>query len=206
MPDERWLSWAMELQALSQAGLAYSKDKYDLERFARIREIAAEIIAHQADLPIEKVRGLFLNESGFQTPKIDTRAAVFREGKILLVHETIDGKWSLPGGWCDVDQSIGGNVVKETREEAGLEVAPARLIAAQDWRRHNVGSCPYGVIKVFVLCEDRGGQFANNIETSERGFFALDELPPLSLERNTPSQIRMCFEAQADPRWQAQFD
>ena len=137
MEHKTWMQWAIELQSLAQAGLAYGKDSYDKERYTRIREISAEIISHMSDIPTDKVRNLFCNESGYQTPKIDTRAAIFQNGKILLVHEN-NGTWSLPGGWCDVDQSVASNVIKETREETGLLVSAERLIAVQDWRLHNV--------------------------------------------------------------------
>ena len=92
-----WVDWIVELQSLAQAGLAYSKDAYDKERYERIREISAEMMSHIADVPLEKVKGLFCNEIGYQTPKIDTRAAIFKDDKILLVQEK-NGTWSLPGG------------------------------------------------------------------------------------------------------------
>ena len=132
-----WLSWAIELQSLAQAGLTYGHDPYDLERYKRIREISAEMVAHKSDIPAEKVKELFCNETGYQTPKVDTRAAIFNDGKILLVHES-NGTWSLPGGWCDVNQSVAENTVKETFEEAGLRVTADRLIAVQDRNKHNI--------------------------------------------------------------------
>lgn len=150
---EKWLKWAIELQSLAQAGLAYTDNVYDIERYERLRTIAAEMISEGADVPMKKVRELFCNETGYQTPKLDTRAAIFNdEGKILLVHEN-NGAWSLPGGWCDVLESVGSNTVKEVREEAGLTVRPTRLIAVQDRNRHNTPVYAYGVCKVFVLCE-----------------------------------------------------
>lgn len=107
MEEKLWLNWAIELQSLAQAGLTYGKDVYDRERYERIREISAEIIAHKSEIPVETVKDLFCNETGYQTPKLDTRAAVFNGGKILLVREN-NGKWSLPGGWVDVNQYCGG--------------------------------------------------------------------------------------------------
>ena len=107
----QWLKWAIELQALAQAGLEYGHDKFDLERYERIRDIAAEIMARHTDLPMDKVRDLFCNESGYQTPKLETRAAIFQGEKILLVQES-DGLWALPGGWADVDITVGENTVK----------------------------------------------------------------------------------------------
>ena len=123
MEHKTWMQWAIELQSLAQAGLAYGKDSYDKERYIRIREISAEIISHMSDIPTDKVRNLFCNESGYQTPKIDTRAAIFQNGKILLVHEN-NGTWSLPGGWCDVDQSVASNVIKETRKKQDFMYRP----------------------------------------------------------------------------------
>ena len=124
---EKWLEWAMEIQSIAQAGLTYGHDEFDKERYERLREISAEILAYKTDMTVEKVKDLFCNETGYQTPKVDTRAAVFEDGKILLVHEK-NGRWSLPGGWCDVDQSVAENTVKETVEEAGLEVKPTKLM------------------------------------------------------------------------------
>ena len=206
MEHKTWMQWAIELQSLAQAGLAYGKDSYDKERYIRIREISAEIISHMSDIPTDKVRNLFCNESGYQTPKIDTRAAIFQNGKILLVHEN-NGTWSLPGGWCDVDQSVASNVIKETREETGLDVSAERLIAIQDWRLHNVRNYVYGVIKIFVLCKSTGGSFAENIETTGIGYFNRDELPAnLATEKTTAEQIQMCFDANYDNNWKTQFD
>ena len=103
--------WACELQSIAQAGLYYSKDDYDTERFARIREISAEMLAHRTGLPVEKITGIFCSDSGYQTPKVDTRGAVFRDGKILLVRER-NGRWSIPGGWCEYNLSPVDNVIK----------------------------------------------------------------------------------------------
>ncbi len=197
--------WAMELQFISQAGLTYSQDDFDRERFARLREIAAEMMSMQTGFSVKRVETLFCNETGFQTPKLDTRAAIFEEGKILLVKEK-NGTWSLPGGWVDVNQSIGENTVKEVKEEAGLDVVPVRLIAVQDRNRHNIPVYAYGVCKVFVLCEVIGGAFCPNTETVESRFFALDELPLLAEEKNNARQIALCFEAYGSEGWVTLFD
>ena len=116
--DNKLLEWAIELQSIAQGGLYYCKDKFDIERFERIREISAEMISLQSDIPLEKVKDLFCNEIGYQTPKLDTRAAIFKNNKILLVEES-NGTWSLPGVWVDVDLSIKENTIKEVKEEAG---------------------------------------------------------------------------------------
>ncbi len=176
MLQDKWIEFAIELQSLAQAGLTYGKDVYDKERYTRIREIAAEMITCKTDIPVEKVKDLFCNETGYQTPKIDTRAAVFQDGKILLVHEN-NGTWSLPGGWCDVNQSVAENTVKETLEEAGMTVKPERMIAVQDRNKHNEPPYAYGIVKVFILCSVIEGDFVSNIETTESRYFAKDEIP-----------------------------
>lgn len=204
--NDPWLTFAIRIQSIAQAGLQYGKDVYDRERYQELRQIAAEMMAIKADIPVGKVCDLFCNETGYQTPKIDTRAAVFVDGRILLVHEN-NGTWALPGGWCDVDQSVATNTVKEVLEETGLHVEPERLIAVQDWRRHNVQNFAFGVIKTFVLCRALGGVFAENPETTEIRFFGRDELPEqLAVEKTTAEQIGLCFDAAADAHWQTQFD
>ncbi len=207
MTDRDMLTkWAMEIQSLAQAGLTYGKDKFDLERYERLREISAEIMAFKTDLPIKKVRELFCGETGYQTPKVDTRAAVFKKGKLLLVHEN-NGKWALPGGWCDIDQSVAENTVKETKEEAGLDVEAKLLIAVQDRNRHNPPPYAYGVVKVFVLCSLLGGSFKENIETTETAFFSKNELPEnLAIEKVTKEQLLLCFEANEAENWVTLFD
>ena len=85
--EQKWLDWAVELQSLAQSALYYCKDKFDIERFERIREISAEMLSEASGLPTEKVKEIFCNEVGFQTPKLDCRAAIFKGDKILLVQE-----------------------------------------------------------------------------------------------------------------------
>lgn len=203
--NEQWLQWAIELQSIAQAGLTYGRDAYDKERYERVREISAEMAAHRSGIPLEKVRDLFCNETGYQTPKLDTRAAIFQDGKILLVREN-SGKWSLPGGWCDVNVSVAENAVKEVKEESGLDVTADKIIAIQDRAKHNHPLYAYGVCKVFVQCSVLGGAFVPNIETTEYRYFSPDELPELATEKNTEEQIRMCFAAYCSEHWITLFD
>ncbi len=201
----KWLEWAKELQFLAQNGLTYSKDIFDIERFKRIREISAEIISFKSEIPLDKVKNIFCNETGYQTPKLETRAAVFSQGKILLVQEA-DGRWALPGGWTDVNQSVKSNTEKEVFEEAGLIVEAEKIIALEDRNKHNKPVYAYGICKVFVLCRYIRGNFVKNPETLSSGYFSVDELPPLAEEKTNREQIKMCFEAEADPNWKVFFD
>lgn len=201
-----WVDMIVELQSLAQAGLAYGKDAYDKERYERIREISAEMMSHIADIPLEKVKGLFCNEIGYQTPKIDTRAAIFKDDKILLVQEK-DGTWSLPGGWCDVTVSVAENTIKEVKEEAGLDVIVKSVIAIQDREKHNLPIYAYRVCKIFMLCSAVGGNFEPNIETIGFAYFAEDEIPQLATEKNNEEQIKMCFDSyRTGEEWKTLFD
>lgn len=203
--DKPWLDWAVELQFIAQAGLTYPGDPYDKERFERVREIAAEMMSYKSGLPIETVRDVFCNETGYQTPKLETRAAIFSENRILLVRER-DGLWSMPGGWVDVNQSIRENTVKEVFEEAGIRVEAERILALQDRNRHNTPRYAYGVCKVFVLCRYLSGKFQPNLETIESRYFSVEDLPPMSEDKNTHEQVRLCYEAFQSDRWEVPFD
>ena len=203
---ERWLKWAIEIQSLAQSGLAYTQNKYDIERYERLREISAEILSEKTSLNLDKVKNLFCNETGYQTPKLDTRAAIFKDNKILLVHEN-NGTWALPGGWCDVLESVKSNTEKEVKEETGLDAKAVKIISIQDRNKHNKPVYAYGVCKVFVLCDILGGEFIENIETTGTQYFSLDNLPSnLAEEKSNKEQIEMCFNAYYDKNWQTQFD
>ena len=197
---EPWLAWASELQSLAQAGLYYGRDKFDRERYQRIRDIAAGMMAEGTGLPPEGVRDWFCNETGYQTPKLATRAAVFQGDRVLLVQEPRG--WALPGGWVDYDTSVKESAVKEVREEAGLEVRAGRVVAVLDGERHHTTPYPWKVCIVFVLCTLLGGEFRENLETTASGWFSLDALPPLDLEKTTPEQLRLCLEASRARHWE----
>ena len=206
MEQKKWLEIAKKLQSISQAGLEYSKDKYDIERFQEIREISMDIMENHTDMEREIIRNLFAGETGYQTPKIDVRAAIFNEGKILLVREKLDGKWSLPGGWADIDLSIKENLMKEAKEEAGAKIIPLRILAIYDRNRNVNIPFPHSVYKIFVQCEYVESFFRENTETEEMGFFEMDSLPELSQTRNTEKQIKMCFKCRENEIHEAYFD
>lgn len=203
--NEKWLEWAVELQSLAQAGLYYGKDIFDKERYERIRDIASEMVAFKTDISSDKVKDLFCCETGYQTPKLDSRAAIFKGDKILLVQEK-NGRWSLPGGWVDVNISVKENVIKEVKEEAGLDVTADMVIAVQDREKHNLPVYAYKVCKIFVLCSVIGGEFEENSETVQSDYFGIDELPKLSLEKNNEEQIKMCFDAYYSDNWKTYLD
>ena len=200
-----WMKWAMELQFIAQAGITYSENAFDLERFERIRELSAEIMHQETGKSLDYIKDVFCSETGFQTPKLDSRAAIFQDGRILLVKES-DGRWALPGGWVDVNQSIRNNTVKEVKEEAGLDVAAVKLIALQDRNLHNTPPYAFGITKAFVLCQLVDGSFVKNHETIDSDYFSLGEFPPLALEKTTEAQLKLCFDAYHSENWTTIFD
>ncbi|MCR2821995.1 NUDIX hydrolase [Lederbergia panacisoli] len=202
----QWLAWAKRIQALAQAGLEFSKDIYDIERFEELRNISAEIMAVHTNLELDKIKELFTNETGYQTPKVDIRGAVFKDGKILMVRENYDDKWSLPGGFCDIGFSPSENIVKEIKEESGFDVRVVRLLALLDSNQHPHPPQPYHYYKIFIHCEIIGGEANNGLETNDVQFFLDNDLPPLSLNRNTESQIKMLFEFLKNPYKQVVLD
>ena len=202
---DKLVDWAMRLQSLAQAGLTYGKDNFDLERYQEIRDISAEMMAARTGLPKEQIKTLFLGDEGYQTPKIATRAAIFKDNKMLLVQES-DGLWSIPGGWCEVNLSVKENVIKEIKEEAGIDITVEKLIAIHDSNKHYKGMYPYGISTVFFLCKPTSGAFKENDETIASDYFALDDLPKLSEDKGSREQVEMCFKAYQDPYWEAEFE
>lgn len=190
----QWLKIARELQSIAQAGLTYTQNKYDVERYEQIKQLSKNIVDEYSGLAMEKIDQIFELEEGYLTPKVDVRGVIFQEDKVLLVKETIDGKWALPGGWADVGYTPSEVVEKEVKEEAGLKVKVKRLLAVLDKKCHPHPPDLYYVYKMFFLCDQIGGQLKRGMETSDVGYFGIDELPELSTGRNTKGQIEMVFE------------
>ncbi|MFN2747876.1 MULTISPECIES: NUDIX hydrolase [Bacillus] len=193
-----WLDWAKELQAIAQAGLAYTKDEFDQERFERLRQISCEIIAEYSDADFLKVQDVFAGESGYPTPKVDVRAVIFKDDRLLFVQEKADGKWALPGGWADIGLSPKEIAVKEAFEETGLKVKAQKLLAVMDKKCHNHPPSAFHVYKMFIACDIVGGKAEPGMETNNIGFFPLEHLPELSEARNTYEQIEFLFQTKND--------
>ena len=202
----RWLEWAQRLQALAQSGLTYTKNAFEIERYEGVREIAAEIVSAHSDMDVAQVRDLFATEGGYATPKVDVRGVVFDDERILLVKELRDGRWTLPGGWADVNDSPAQATEREIFEESGYRARAVKLLACYDRNRH--GHPPYGfhIYKLFFQCELTGGAPAESIETGGVGFYAEDQIPALSLPRVTPAQIARFFAHYRHPEWPTDFD
>jgi ADP-ribose pyrophosphatase YjhB (NUDIX family) len=203
----KWLYWAGQLQSIAQIGLEFTQNPYDRERYERIRNLSLEILNEYTDIEPVKLRDLFAGESGYQTPKIDVRAAIFNsENEILMIREKADKKWAVPGGWAEIGLTLKENIIKESLEEAGTEIVPKRIIGIFDRNSHVFDNFPYSAYKVFFECDFVKGEFARNTETSESRFFNLKNLPELSEGRNTRSQIETCFMARNENWFETVFD
>lgn len=198
---------ARKIQALAQCGLTYSDNPYDRERYEELQHIAAELLAIEAGLPSSHWKKIFQNESGYATPKVDVRGAVFQNGKILLSREQDDDLWSLPGGWADVNDCPSEAVIREVREETGYAVTCRKLVAVLDRDRHYHGeSHPFHIYKLMFLCESTGtpGELCHDI--TDAAFFDLDSLPSLSEHRTLPSHIELLHRHFTNPDLPTVFD
>lgn len=206
--DPQWLTWAREIQAIAQTGLAFEPNVYDRERYERLRAMAAEIMAaHTSHDPAELV-ALFGMQHGYATPKVDVRGAVFDAGRILLVRETADhGRWTLPGGWADVNLTPAENVEKEIREESGYEARAVKLAAAWDRTRQGHHPGVFSAVKLYFVCRLVGGEARTSSETSEVAWFAEEDLPAdISQERTLPAQILRMFVHWREPGLPTEFE
>lgn len=205
--SHRWLEWCSRIQAIAQTGLTFARDPYDLERYQALQNLAAEMLAAGTETDLRQIQNFLATDAGYATPKVDVRGAVFRDRKILLVRERSDGKWTLPGGWADVNESPAENVIREVREESGFETRVVKLLALFDRSKHpHEPAFPHHVYKLFLHCEIIGGAATPSPETDGVEFFAETELPELSSTRITQAQIHRLFEHQRNPNLPTDFD
>jgi ADP-ribose pyrophosphatase YjhB (NUDIX family) len=205
MTTDQWLTWSREIYSLTQAGLTYSTNEFDLDRYRRLQGISAEIIASQSDLEKAEVLESFSMQSGYATPKVDVRAAVIRDGRILLVQERADGRWSMPGGWADLGDSPSAMVMREVWEESGFKVRVKKVIAVYDGNRIQPMEF-YHSYKLVFLCKIIGGEARISYETLAVDFFEPANLPELSLLRTSQRMIEEAFAQLIDENRKTAFD
>jgi ADP-ribose pyrophosphatase YjhB (NUDIX family) len=205
-PTATVLDWARRVQAIAQTGLAFTKDPFDRERYLQLEELVTQLLSAELQLSRAAARALWDGESGYATPKVDVRGAVFRGREVLLVRERSDGRWTLPGGWVDVNEAPSHAVAREIREESGYEARPVKLAALIDKNCHPHPPGVYHIYKLMFLCELTGGAPAPSSETDAVGFFALDALPELSLGRILPEQIARLYQHRLQPALPTDFD
>jgi ADP-ribose pyrophosphatase YjhB (NUDIX family) len=201
----KWLDWAREIYSLSQSGLTYSGNEYDIERYKRLQEITAEIISHQSVIEKEAALESFSMQAGYITPKVDVRGAVVREGKILLIQERADGRWAMPGGWADLGNSPASVAEREVWEESGFHVKAEKVVAVLDANRIEPFEF-YHAYKLIFLCRLLEGEPRTSYETLAVDFFDLEHLPPLSSYRTNEDMLREVFAHIENPHRTTLFD
>lgn len=204
-PSPKWLELARELFSISQSGLTYCQNEYDLERYRRMKDISAEMIEDKTGLPKETITQVFSMQSGYATPKIDVRGAVFRDGKLLLVQERADNHWAMPGGWADIGDLPSAMVEREVIEESGLIVRAAKVIAVYDANRMEPMEF-FHAYKIIFLCELLGGELRTSHETLDVDFFDPAQLPAISTSRTDEHMIAGVLAHVQDPTRPTFFD
>ena len=202
----QWLTWAREIQALSQTGLMYSKDDYDTQRYNRYAEIAAEISERSSNLQKDFLIKNFLRQPGYATPKVDVRGAVIKDNQILLVQERADERWCMPGGWADVGEGPSEMVIREGWEESGFKVPTKKIIGIYDANRNGRPIEFYHAYKIIFLCEITGGKARPSEETLAVDFFRFDDLPPLSSSRTNERHLNDVLHHLKNSNYPTQFD
>ena len=191
-PDH-WLTIAKKINSIAQSGLAFTKDKYDRERYTELQNLSIEILNHITDIDSGKLEFVFNRDIGYQTPKVGVRAIIFRDDKILLVKERMDGKWCPPGGYADTGMLPSEIAINEVKEESGFDVKPIRILGLIDYNKHQSRPFPFDIYQLFMACEITGGEATAGLETSDVGFFDMEDLPELSDRRVTKEQLlKMC--------------
>lgn len=204
--DPDWVRWARRLHAIAQTGLTFSEIEYDRERYRQIDQVAAEIFERHSDAELPVIEDFLQRDEGYATPKVDVRGAVFRDGRILMVRERLDGYWSLPGGWADVNDAPSEAVEREIREESGYLARASKLAMVLDKSRHHAEPTPHHTYKLFFICDLQGGEATTSFETTDVQFFPPDALPELSLGRATQAQILRLFDHHREPNLPTDFD
>ena len=207
MNEPKWLRWSRKIQALSQSGLLYSDNEFDRERYHELSDLAAKMAAEECGMAGEEIKVLFDAQEGYATPRVDIRGVVFKNDSILLVRELMDGgRWTLPGGWVDVDEPPSLAVERELQEEAGVIARAKKLLAVYDRNLHGHPYYYFHIYKLFFLCDLLGETVASPLETSSPTFFRETEIPELSLGRVTPEEITRFFEHHRNPSLPTDFD
>ena len=200
------LEWARKVQAIAQNGLTFSRDPFDRARYQELVELTATMLTTELEAPLATVRAFWEGEHGYATPKVDVRGGVFRGEEVLLVRERADGRWTLPGGWVDVNDAPSGAVAREIFEESGYRARAVKLAALLDKNRHPHPPGVHHIYKLFFLCELTGGGPATSTETDAVGFFPVHALPELSVGRVLAPQIERLYRHQLDRSLPTDFD
>jgi ADP-ribose pyrophosphatase YjhB (NUDIX family) len=202
----QWLKWAREIEAIGQTGLHFSTNDFDRQRYGRMVEMAAEMLSQPTGINAEVIQKVFLDQRGYATPKVDVRGGVFKDDRLLMVREKIDGRWSMPGGWADVNEPPAAMVEREVWEESGYLVKARKLVGVYESNHDCAPLEVFHAYKLVFLCDLVGGEASTSIETTDSGFFGQDQMPPFSLARTNERIVADVFAHKHDPNLAVTFD
>lgn len=191
---KHWLEIAKRISSIAQTGLAFTNDKFDKERYFELQKLSIEILEHITEIETDKLEFIFNRDIGYQTPKVGIRAVVIEKDKLLFVREKMDNKWSLPGGYADIGMTPSQIAINEVKEESGYDVEPIRILGFIDYNKYQERQFPFDIYQLFMECKIIGGNPVPGLETSEVGFFDIENLPELSTRRVTRDQILTMFD------------
>lgn len=207
MNTKEQLNLVKRIKAISETGLVYAQDPYDQERYEELKAISLQLMGQLGNVPMKALEDFFMPQEDYPTPKVDVRAFVLNEkDEILMARESIDGKWTIPGGWADIGSTPSETAVREVKEETGIEVEAIRLLAVYDKREHPHPPAPLYVYKLIFLCQMTGGELQAGFDMLDAGFFPLDNLPELSEERILEEQIHALFKNAKSTETKVYFD
>jgi ADP-ribose pyrophosphatase YjhB (NUDIX family) len=205
IPDH-WLTIAKRINSIAQTGLTFTKDDFDRERYKELLDLSITILNNITEIDTAKLDFVFNRDIGYQTPKVGIRAVVFQNDKILLVRERMDNKWCLPGGYADIGMTPSEIAINEVKEESGFDVKPLRILGLIDYNKHQDRPFPFDIYQVFMECEIIGGEAKSGMETTDVGFFTIDDLPDLSVRRVTKDQVLRMYELHNNKTIEPIFD
>ena len=207
MDSKEQLNIIKQIKAISETGLVYATDPYARERYEELKQISLKLMAHMADSSIEVLQDFFMPEKDYPTPKVDVRGFVLNDkDEILMAKESVDGKWTIPGGWADIGNTPSEIAVKEIQEETGMETEAVRLLAVYDKQVHPHPPEPYYIYKLIFLCRIVGGELKAGFDMLGADFFSLDNLPELSTDRILEDQLKHLFKLTKSMEYEVYFD
>jgi ADP-ribose pyrophosphatase YjhB (NUDIX family) len=203
---KHWLEMAKQINSIAQTGLAFTKDKYDKERYGQLMDLSLKILNNITEIDSQTLDFVFNRDIGYQTPKVGVRVVVIKDGKLLLVKEKMDGRWSLPGGYADLGMTPSQTAINEVKEESGFDVEPVKILGFIDYNKYQKRPFPFDIYQLFIECRITGGEAAPGIETSDVGFFSIENLPELSERRVTKKQMLQMYELAVNENVEPIFD
>ena len=164
------------LQTIARNGLRYTSSEFDKERYERLLKLATQTYGELLAVPDEKIREWFLDEIGYITPKVGTDAAIFNEyGEILLMERADGSGWCLPCGFVEPNETPAEGIIREAREETGLEIKVKQLVGVFT-RKPSVLMGPHTTISIVHLCEIVDGQLETSHECHALKYWAIDDM------------------------------